>query len=1229
MINANHQPDFFANFTPPYVHLLSLSGASLPTAMKLLLKTGISLILAATVSQASAQHAKIIEIENIVQTAGDKASGWTTAGRDQQLAVGNRIRTRQRSRATISLTDLYTMRMEQFTTIELTPALVGTNKPHLDLKGGGAFIFSREQHGEIDIKTPAANGALRGTQLFVQVSADGHSRFQVLEGAVEMANAQGKLLLSAGEAGEAIPGQAPRRTAVIEARNLLQWALYYPAIIDPSELGLTPADTIPIAASLAAYRSGNLLGALERYPSTAPQTVPGKLYQAAVLLAVGRTDETSHILSSIPASHPARRAIERTIAAAKFKDAEPWPAETLTTAGEAIAESYHRQSRWDLAGARQAALRATKLAPGNGYAWTRLAELEFSFGNSRAAGTALENALSFTPLNAQAHALQGFVHSAANRIPAARASFERATQLDGALANGWLGLGLAKIKRGDLAGGRADLQTAATVEPTSSIHHSYLSKAFSMEKRAGDARKDLDLAVNLDPADPTPHLYSALELQLSNRTNEAIRDLEKSISLNDNRRVYRSQLLLDQDRAVRSANLAKIYQNAGMRDVAVREATRAVESDYLNPSAHLFLANSFDALRDPNRIALRYETPWFNELLLANLLSPVGGGSLSQFVSQQEYSKLLEADGIGGSLATEFRSDGESRTSASLFGTSGDFSFGLDTYHRETSGYRENSDASLTELYGQLKWQPTPDDSFYFLGKWSEERHGDLFETYDNLPLAPGVDFSEAQHPGLLLAGWNHRWSPGSHTLVMLGRLSAEQRLEDPAANQYLIERDATALNAMGLPAGSFAPDGYSLLYPPAFLDALSPHIGSGDVLGVTSTPFDFYTRRSFEIYSAEIQHVLQTERNLFLAGARFQHGEFETVTRLSVHRPAFVGGFATPAAEQDYSADFQRLGLYAYDYWQATSHLTLIGGLSWDRMEHPENFRNPPINDRQETAERLSAKLGFTYTPSRRLTLRGMYAQGLGGVTYDESVRLEPVQLAGFNQAFRTAISESIAGSIEAPRYEIIGLGIEGSLPTRTWWGISLSQIEQDVNRGLGAFTGYNLYSSLPSTPAYFPDTVTQHLSYRERSLSLTLNQLIDDEFSVGAGYRLTHSRLRATLPDIPAAIFPGADVTNAATLHELSLHANWNSPHGFFARLEANWYKQDLDDHPTQPARSGDSFWQLNAFAGYRFNRNLGEISLGVLNIGDTGYQLSPLNPYSDIPRERTAVLRCRVSF
>lgn len=1185
-----------------------------------------------------AQQARVVSIENQVQAA--KGGGeWELAQAEQRLAVRDRIRTQRRSRATVQLTGLYTMRMEQLTTVEISPSLLDDSKPKLDLGGGALFIFSREKSGEIDIKTPAANGALRGTQLFVSVGPGGKTFYQVLEGRVEVSNAQGRVEISAGEAAEAAPGSAPRRTAVLEAKNILQWALYYPAVIDPAELeaAMGQGDVSKASTALEAYSKGDLLAALELPKSSS------KALEAAFLLAVGRLDDTGPVLAKMPVSSPFRRALDKLVSAVKHEEMADWPLESMQTASEAMAESYYQQSRHNLEAAREAVRLAVRLSPQNGYAWTRLGELEFSFGRASRSLEALENGLKFTPRNAQAHALQGFVLSARNRIAEAQKAFQTATQLDGALGNGWLGLGLTKIKQGHIVEGRADIQTAATVEPLMSIYHSYLGKALSVEGRVEDAAKDLALAQHLDANDPTPWLYSAIEKQQQNRSNEAIGDLQKSIDLNDNRRVYRSEFLLDQDKSVRSANLAAIYRNNGMNAVALREAARAVDSDFTNASAHLFLANAFQSQRDPQRIALRYETPWFNELLLANLLSPVGGGPLSQYVSQQEYSKLLEADGIGASLAGEYRGTGEWRSSASVFGTHGNWSWGVDYSLRDTHGTRINNEASLQELYAQVKWQATSDDTFYFLGKMSKQESGDTFETYNNTPLAPDVFFDEKQQPGLLLAGWNHRWGPGSHTLFLAGRLSATQRLRDPRANQLLIERDSAVLNpAVVKTVGFFnvfsnpaftsalGVDGETLIHSPELVAAMQPFLYSGNILGINATPFDFQTRREFEIYTAEMMHIQKIKNHNLIAGVRYQDGEFETTSCLSVIRPNFAGGFATPAFQQADVVDFQRLSLYAYDYWQPKPWLTLIGGVSWDRIAHPLNFRNPPTSGVQTQNERLSTKVGFILNPSRWVQVRGAFTQGLGGVTYDESVRLEPVQIAGFNQSYRTVISESLAGSVETPRFQNIGLSLEGMLPTKTWWGLTGNMIEQEVDRTLGAFTGFSP-GVFPIEPAYFPSSTRQSLSYREQSLQFTLNQLVGKHWALGGLYRVTESELRTTMHDLAAFGAANGLLTDRATLHELGLSANYNSPRGFFARMEANLFAQSLRDDPNSglPPRSGDCFWQFNAFAGYRFHRNLCEVSAGVLNLNGQDYQLSPLNPWSDIARERTFVIRFRLSF
>ena len=65
------------------------------------------------------------------------------------------------------------------------------------------------------------------------------------------------------------------------------------------------------------------------------------------------------------------------------------------------------------------------------------------------------------------------------------------------------------------------------------------------------------------------------------------------------------------------------------------------------------------------------------------------------------------------------------------------------------------------------------------------------------------------------------------------------------------------------------------------------------------------------------------------------------------------------------------------------------------------------------------------------------------------------------------------------------------------------------------------------------------------------------------------------------------------------------------------------------TAPDIPGDDIFQFNAYAGYRFRRNYGDVTLGFLNMTDQDYQLNPLNYYNELPRERTLVARVRLNF
>jgi tetratricopeptide (TPR) repeat protein len=208
-----------------------------------------------------------------------------------------------------------------------------------------------------------------------------------------------------------------------------------------------------------------------------------------------------------------------------------------------MAASYFQQSlairETSLERALALARQAATNSPNFGFAWERVAELEFSFGRLTPALSDLEKSLALAPRNAQALALKGFILSAENRNHEAIDWFDRAIAADGALGNAWLGRGICRIRRGDAQGGREDILVAAALEPQRSELRSYLGKAYAHTDDIPHAERELELAKRLDANDPTPWLYSALIKQEGSEINDSIRDLEKSQALNDNRSVYR------------------------------------------------------------------------------------------------------------------------------------------------------------------------------------------------------------------------------------------------------------------------------------------------------------------------------------------------------------------------------------------------------------------------------------------------------------------------------------------------------------------------------------------------------------------------------------------------------------------------------------------------------------------------------------------------------------------
>jgi hypothetical protein len=116
--------------------------------------------------------------------------------------------------------------------------------------------------------------------------------------------------------------------------------------------------------------------------------------------------------------------------------------------------------------------------------------------------------------------------------------------------------------------------------------------------------------------------------------------------------------------------------------------------------------------------------------------------------------------------------------------------------------------------------------------------------------------------------------------------------------------------------------------------------------------------------------------------------------------------------------------------------------------------------------------------------TMRGAYTRSLGGVFYDASVRLEPTQVAGFIQTYRSLIPESVEGSVPGSRFETFHLGFDQKLKSRTYFLLDAELLKSKADRTVGVFD----YLDAPPFLTQ-PSGTRQHLAFQEKSLAVTIN--------------------------------------------------------------------------------------------------------------------------------------------
>lgn len=628
----------------------------------------------------------------------------------------------ERSRAAVFVRETDTvLRIDQNSTFRI-PAPPGERRSLLDIFLGAIYFFSSKPES-LEIRTPFVSAAVEGTEFLVRVDTD-QATVRVLEGRVLAKNNFGTIALTRGQTAVARLTAAPRLLVTVRPVDAVQWALYYPPVL-PGTLEDLPPELRKAAELL---NGGDITASLAQLERIAPSSRTEKFYvlQASALLSVGRLQEAEDALAHARGLSPASSdayALQTVIDIARNeRDAALVHGKKAVeldpkSAAASVALSYAYQAVFDLNAARDTLEQGVANQPDDSFAWARLAELWLSFGETHRAAEAISKARALAPELSLTNTVLGFVRLWQIRIAEAIAAFEKAIAFDSANPLARLGLGLAKIRSGDLQAGTSDIEIAAALDPLSSNIRSYLGKAYYEETRDAQAAEQFSLAKELDPLDPTPPLYNAIMLQTQNRPVEALHELEHSIELNDNRAVYRSRFLLDQDLASRSASLGRIYRDLGFEQLALVEGWKSVNIEPSNFSGHRFLADTYQTLP-------RHEIARDSELLLSQLLQPininpvpprlVGDGLLflddigPSFVGFTEDNRLFAGNGVR-LIAEGIGGDRDTAGSNTIFsGIYNKLSFSVGQFYFQTDGFRENNDTtqSIYNVFGQAYVSP-------------------------------------------------------------------------------------------------------------------------------------------------------------------------------------------------------------------------------------------------------------------------------------------------------------------------------------------------------------------------------------------------------------------------------------------------------------------------------------------------------------------------------------------
>jgi tetratricopeptide (TPR) repeat protein len=369
--------------------------------------------------------------------------------------------------------------------------------------------------------TSGTIAAVRGTELSMAVETDGdRTQLAVLEGKVLAENDAGKLEVTGGQVAAARKGVAPARTVQVRPKDAVQWALYYLPVlyVKPGEMGEGAWQT-KAKESAEAWSKGDLEKAITSLEGVADADIREAkffTYRASLLLATGSVEDAG-------------------------KDLD----------------------------------RALKLAENDSNALALQAIVAVAGNENDKALSLAKRSVTSGPKSATAQIALSYAQQAAFDLEGARASLEKAVQLDPTDALAWARLAEIRSSQGRLDAALEAAKKAAELQPNLARTQTVLGYAYLTQVKTKEAKEAFDKAIKLDQSDPLPRLGLGLVEVRDGHLAQGSKEIEVAVGLDPERSLIRSYL-------------GKAYFEAKREDLVGREYELAKQADPKDPTPYLY-----------------------------------------------------------------------------------------------------------------------------------------------------------------------------------------------------------------------------------------------------------------------------------------------------------------------------------------------------------------------------------------------------------------------------------------------------------------------------------------------------------------------------------------------------------------------------------------------------------------------------------------------------------------